>query len=306
MKSMDMKTLFTIALQHQKVKYGDIYQLLNVIDFSSLKSITDLKESIESIGRLDLFPAELSWNYALELEDKNNQHDVRSFSIISNGYPKHLREIDNPPLVLHVRGNVKLLQDVRGISVVGARKTSEAGLIIAHRIAKEAVEKGWVVVSGLALGIDASAHKGALSVGVEGSTVAVLAHGLEAAKPASNKKLGAQILENGGAWVSEHAIGVPARPPQFVQRNRIQLGLSVGSIIVEAEEKSGSITQARFCLQQKRPLFAVVPENIENPLKLVCSGTSMLVKEMGANPLRTKSDYPEMFEKFNRQKSIMV
>jgi DNA processing protein len=305
MKSMDMKTLFSIALQYQKVNYNDIKQILNVISFGELSSVVELKKAVEDIGRSELYPKELSWNYALDLDDKNQKYQVRSFSIVSNGYPNHLKAIDNPPLVLHVRGNVNLLQEIRGVAIVGARKTSKAGLIIANRIAKEAVDKGWVVVSGLALGIDASAHAGALSTGKEGATVAVLAHGLEKAKPVSNQVLGGEILENGGAWVSEHAIGVPARPAQFVQRNRIQLGLSVGSIIVEAEEKSGSITQAKFCLQQKRPLFAVVPEKPENTLGLVCTGTKMLVDKMGANPLRSKDDYPAMFERFTKQKAFM-
>jgi len=306
MKTMDMKTSFAIALQYQKVKYNDIYQLLNIIDFSRLTCMSDLKKAIENIGRLDLYPVEKSWNYVLDLDDKNKKHGVLSFSIVSKGYPNHLKTINNPPLVLHIRGNVALLQDIRGIAVVGARKTSDAGLIIANRIAKKALENGWIVVSGLALGIDASAHEGALSVGKKGGTVAVLAHGLEKAKPFANEMLGNDILENGGAWVSEHAIGVPALPAQFVQRNRIQLGLSVGSIIIEAEERSGSITHAKFCLQQKRPLFAVVPETSENTLNLICSGTKMLVDVMGANPLRTKNDYPDMFSRFKKQKAFMA
>lgn len=306
MKSMDMKTLFALALQKQKVKYKDIIQLLDTIDFSSLSTMSDLRNAIERIGKIDLYPTEQSWNHALDIEEKNKKYNIRSFSIISKGYPHHLKAINNPPAVLHVRGNVNLLQRNKAIAIVGARKTSKAGLIIASRISKEAVDQGWVVVSGLALGIDAAAHNGALSTNQNGTTIAVLAHGLEKAKPKGNEKLGEQILEKEGAWVSEHSIGTPATPPQFVQRNRIQLGLSVGSIIVEAEKKSGSMTQARFCLEQKRPLYAVVPETDENTLQLVCSGTHMLVNDMGATPLRSKNDYPAMFERFTKQQAFMV
>lgn len=302
---MDIQTLFALALQDSRVKANEISQLLQVVDFSGVTSITDLRLSLESIGRVDLLPTEKSWNYALNIDEQNVKHEIKSFSIVSEGYPKHLKAIDNAPNVLHVRGSVDILQDIKGIAVVGSRKISKAGAVIAHRIALQAVERDWIVVSGLALGVDAEAHKGALAAGKRGATVAVLAHGLEKAKPVSNAKLGHDILDNGGAWVSEHPVGTPARPPQFVARNRIQLGLSVGSIIIEAEEKSGSITQAKFCLQQKRPLYAVIPETIDNPFGMVCSGTLMLVHKMGANPLRNKGDYPEMFDRFERQKILM-
>ncbi len=305
MKSMDIKTLFALALQSSKVKANEINQLLHVIDFSGVASMTDLRLAVESIGRIDLFPDEKAWNYALNVDEQNTFYSIKSYSIVSDGYPKHLKAIDNAPNVLHVRGSLDILQDINGVAVVGARKISKAGTVIAHRIASQAVERGWVVVSGLALGVDAAAHKGALSAGKSGATIAVLAHGLEKAKPTTNAALGDDILANGGAWVSEHAVGTPARPAQFVARNRIQLGLSVGSIIVEAEEQSGSITQAKFCLQQKRPLFAVVPETPENRLGLVCTGTQMLVDRLGANPIRNRGDYPAMFERFERQKTLM-
>ncbi|EJG0642336.1 DNA-processing protein DprA [Vibrio alginolyticus] len=302
---MDIQTLFALALQDSKVKANEVTQLLQVVDFSGVTSITDLRLSLESIGRLDLLPTEKSWNYALNIDEQNKKYGIQSFSISSEGYPKHLKAIDNAPNVLHVRGDIEVLQNIKGIAVVGSRKISKAGAVIAHRIALQAVERDWVVVSGLALGVDAKAHRGALAGGKRGATIAVLAHGLEKAKPVANAKLGQEILDNGGAWVSEHPVGTPARPPQFVARNRIQLGLSVGSIIIEAEEKSGSITQAKFCLQQKRPLYAVIPESQANPFGMVCSGTLMLVNKMGANPLRNKNDYPEMFERFERQKVLM-
>lgn len=305
MKSMDIQSLFALALQANKVKSNEIIQLLHVLDFSGVTSITDLRLALESINRLDLFPTEKSWNFALNIDEQNIKHQIKSFSIVSDGYPKHLKVIDDAPIVLHVRGSVDILQDIKGVAIVGSRKISKAGAVIAHRIASQAVERDWIVVSGLALGVDAEAHRGALSSGKRAATVAVLAHGLEVAKPSSNARLGQEILDNGGAWVSEHPVGTPARPPYFVARNRIQLGLSVGSIIVEAEEKSGSITQAKFCLKQKRPLYAVVPETLDNPFGLVCSGTLMLVNKLGANPLKNKYEYSDMFDRFERQKLLM-
>lgn len=304
-RTMDFKTLFALALQDSGVKPLDIISTLSKVDFTVIKSISDLRNYLSDSTPVDSFPSEKSWNYAVNIDEQNAKYGIKSFSIISKGYPNHLKAIDNPPAVLHVRGSVEVLQDIKGVAIVGSRKTSNAGLVIAQRIASHAVSQGWIVVSGLALGIDAAAHSGALSVGSTGSTVAVLAHGLEKAKPVSNKTIGDAILDNGGAWVSEHPVGAPAKPAQFVSRNRIQLGLSVGSIIVEAEEKSGSITQARFCIQQNRPLFAVVPETLENKLGLVCTGTQMLVSKMGANPIKSKNDYQFMFERFERQQRMM-
>lgn len=305
MKSMDIQTLFALSLESSKVRVNEITQLLKVIDFSVVKSITDLRFAVESINRLDLFPIEQSWNFALNMDEQNFKIGIKSFSIVSDGYPNHLKAIDNAPNVIHVRGSINILKDINGVAIVGSRKVSHTGAVIAFRIALQAIERNWVVVSGLALGIDAEAHKGALSGGKRNATIAVLAHGLEVAKPLSNSKLAQDILDNGGAWVSEYPIGTPVRPYQFVARNRIQVGLSVGSIIVEAEEKSGSITQAKFCLKQNRPLYAVIPETSDNPRCMVSSGTLMLVNKMGANPLKNKDDYPEMFDRFERQRILM-
>ncbi len=106
--------------------------------------------------------------------------------------------------------------------------------------------------------------------------------------------------------MSEHPIGTPAKPNHFVPRNRIQLGLSAGSIIVEAEPKSGTITQAMFCIKQQRPLFVVLPHRENNPLGLVCSGTTMLMEEHDAIPIRTKGDYIRLSSRLEKQKNLLL
>ena len=110
----------------------------------------------------------------------------------------------------------------------------------------------------------------------------------------------------GGAWVSEHSIGIPAKKHHFVPRNRIQIGLSAGSIIVEAAIKSGSLSQARFCVGQNRPLFAVVPQTSANPHHLNCEGTLHMVKELGAIPIRSKDDYPKLIEVLEKERKIII
>lgn len=203
-------------------------------------------------------------------------------------YPDYLLKIADAPPVLYVRGNVSVLNECPGVAIVGTRKASANGIVIAERISSYFADKGWTIVSGLALGIDAAAHRGALAV--QGKTIAVLAHGLKNASPRTNAHLGSEILENGGAWVSEYPIDVTARPEQFILRNRIQIGLSAGSIIVEGEERSGTMTQAEFCLQNKRKLFAVLPASADK-LKLVSAGPTILVNKRGATVLRSKDDY---------------
>lgn len=306
MNYFDLPTIHALALQAVKGNTAKaIREAVSYIPYEKLQGIGDLKAMLTSTGNELFFPDEKAWNIANDILDRSHAMDIHCLSIASPNYPKYLRAIDDAPNVLHLRGNLEILNNLPGVAVVGSRKTSEKGEIIAQRIASFLVEHNWVVVSGLALGIDAAAHTGSLSVGKPMSTIAVLAHGLETAKPAKNRKLGEEILDNGGIWVSEHPIGTPANRHHFVPRNRIQLGLSVGSVIVEAEEKSGSISQAKFCVKQKRPLFAVVPHAENNPLGLVCAGTELLVRELGAYPLKTKDDYPIMCERLKRQFDLM-
>jgi DNA processing protein len=306
MRIQELTALHALALQSSKeIKPAALRSVLLNIPYLKIGSIEELKNYLESNNKIHLFPKDNDWNNALSILEKNKKFGIESLSIASNEYPKYLRDIDDAPPVLHIRGNKDCLNRLPGVAVVGARKITSNGKKITTRIASFLAERNWCIVSGLALGIDAAAHEAALSTNIPASTIAVLAHGLEAAKPATNKKLAENILNAGGLWVSEYPIGTPAKPHQFVARNRIQIGLSVGSIIVEADIQSGSITQAKFCLKQNRPLYAVVPHDKENSLNLLCAGTLMLVNELSANPLSTKEDYPLMLEKFERQQSIM-
>jgi len=206
-------------------------------------------------------------------------------------YPAWLASIMAPPPKIWVKGNIDLLLTPPGVSIVGSRDCSKAGLEIARRLSAHITQLNLPVVSGLALGIDAAAHQGCIDAG--GKTIAVLASGLHEATPKSNSKLGAQILETGGLWVSEHPPGTPARRQNFVPRNRIQVGLSRCSIVVESSEKSGTTTHAKFCVDEKHPLFAVLPQQ-GNPLNLNYLGPQMLHNTMGAIPITSKNDYIHM------------
>ncbi len=169
-------------------------------------------------------------------------------------YPANLREIADPPPYLFIQGHLSP-GEKHYLAVVGARAASDAGRHMARRLGLELAAKGFIVVSGLARGIDTEAHQGALDAG--GRTVAVLGCGIDVIYPAENRKLAQEIVEGGGALISELPIGTPPIAENFPGRNRILSGLSLGVVVVEAAERSGSLITARMALDQNRQVFAV-------------------------------------------------
>lgn len=247
---------------------------------------------------------EQDWGEAKRAYDQNNSLGIELIGINDKKYPRYLKTIKDAPPILFIKGNTDIFRHLPGIAIVGARSASKNGLEIARRLSQYCVENNWVVVSGLALGIDAAAHQGALDS--NGKTIAVLASGLDKASPQQNAGLADRILENNGAWVSEHSIGVPPKKYHFVPRNRIQIGLSVGSIIVEAQLKSGSFSQANFCVRENRALFAVIPENSTNNLRLNSDGTLEMVNSLGALPIKSRNDYSKMLQVLSDKRSLLI
>ncbi|MQX52304.1 DNA-processing protein DprA [Alcanivorax sediminis] len=206
-------------------------------------------------------------------------------------YPELLSKIADPPGVLAVRGDVRVLSEP-SLAIVGARNASADGLDNSRRFARQLAAAGFVVTSGLALGVDAAAHRGALATG---RTVAVLGSGPDRLYPPRNASLANQIADEGGAVVSEFAPGSPPLPSQFPQRNRIISGLSLGTIVVEAAIRSGSLITARTALSQGREVFAI-PGSIHNPLS---KGCHHLLRD-GATWLESMEDIFDAFGDFRR------
>lgn len=186
-------------------------------------------------------------------------------------YPPLLKQIADPPLVLYVWGDVKVLSRL-AVAMVGARRPSAYGSSVAHRLARELAERQLVIVSGLARGIDSACHRGALEA--KGKTVAVLGSGLDVVYPREHKKLAEQVAAS-GAVISEFPPGTAPTPENFPIRNRIISGLSLGTVIVEAAEYSGSLITARLALEQDREVFAV-PGNITSAQSF---GPNHLIKQ---------------------------
>jgi len=182
-------------------------------------------------------------------------------------YPERLRQIAPAPLVLFCRGDPNVLSFANLIAVVGSRNPSPSGRENAKQFSRQLSAGGFVVVSGLAVGIDSAAHMGSLAAGKPG--VAVLAHGLDRIYPNCNKTLAKELLDQGGVLVSEMGLGVAPIPGFFPRRNRIISGLSLGVVVVEAAKRSGALNTARHALEQGREVFAV-PGAIHNPLAKGC------------------------------------
>lgn len=175
----------------------------------------------------------------------------------SYDYPPLLKQIPDAPLVLYLRGDVKLLSQY-AVSMVGSRRSSAYGSSVAHRLAHDLAQRQLVIVSGLARGIDSASHRGALEA--KGKTLAVLGSGIDVVYPRENRKLAEEICKS-GAVISEFPLGTGPHPENFPIRNRIISGLSLGVIVVEAAEYSGSLITARLALEQNREVYAV-PGNI--------------------------------------------
>jgi DNA processing protein len=209
--------------------------------------------------------------------------DVREVGIADAEYPPLLREIPGAPLKLYAAG--RALEPAPMVSVVGTRRASRYGVEVAAWLARGLAEAGLVVVSGMALGVDAAAHRGALEGG--GTTVAVLGSGLDVCYPLANAGLRAAILER-GTLLSEHAAGVRPRPWHFPVRNRIIAGMSLGTVIVEARETGGALITARLSSEAGREVFAVPgPVNADGSL-----GTHALVRD-GARLVTCAADVLE-------------
>ncbi len=223
-------------------------------------------------------------------------------TLADDDYPQRLLEIADPPAILYLKGRRELLRatDEKGIAIVGSRNATPGGIQNAESFARALSQAGMTVVSGMALGIDAAAHRGGLEGA--GSTIAVVGTGLDLVYPARNKALAHELAQR-GLIVSEFALGTPALANNFPRRNRIISGMSRGVLVVEAALASGSLITARQAGEQGRDVFAI-PGSIHSPLskgchylikqgaKLVDDANDILSELDLASPAATKSTVP--------------
>lgn len=223
----------------------------------------------------------LDLDYGRQIIEWADKNGYKILTLIDQGYPACLRELYDPPPFLFLKGALTA-DDSRAIAMVGSRIATEYGRSMAMQIAGAMARHGVTVISGMALGIDATSHRGALAAG--GRTIAVLGSGIDVIYPRENKKLYEQIAEE-GAVLSEFFPGVDPSPGHFPRRNRIIAGLSRGVVVIEAGAKSGALLTADLALAYGKELFAV-PGNVSSRMS---AGANELLKS-GANILTSPDD----------------
>ena len=216
-----------------------------------------------------------------QLMEKLNQENIKATTVDCANYPKLLLEIYNPPQILYYKGKLKGGNEL-SLAVVGSRKHTSYGKRATEDITKELTRNNLIIVSGLALGIDAIAHSAVVEA--RGKTIAVLGSGAdkESIYPSSNRYLAEKIVESGGAVISEFPLGTQPLRHHFPQRNRIIAGISLGTLVIEAGEKSGALITANCALEQNRDVFAmpgsIYSEASKGPNKLIQLGAKSITK----------------------------
>jgi len=245
-------------------------------------SLTELEATgIQAVSAQSLATGK-SAELAREESAKATDAGVAVVTMDDPSYPPRLKEIYDPPLILYVRGNLEILTKP-GIAMVGTRHPTPYGSGMAERLACDLAAQGLVIISGMARGVDTASHRGAITA--KGKTLAVFGTGVDVIYPKENSRLSEQILALGGALISEFSLGTFAAPQNFPIRNRILSGMSIGVLVVEAAEYSGTRITARCALEQNRDVFAV-PGNVTNKNSW---GPNTLIKQ-GAKLVATWED----------------
>ncbi|MBI2011604.1 DNA-protecting protein DprA [Candidatus Daviesbacteria bacterium] len=219
--------------------------------------------------------------------EKVIEKDIKILTIFDENYPKLLKQIYDPPIVLYYKGNF-IFDEEKTIAVVGTRKVSSYGKLVTEKFTRELVEAGFSIVSGLAKGVDTLAHK--TTVFNKGKTVAILGSGIDYIFPSENSKLALEIIENNGIILSEFPPKYPPLPGNFPSRNRIIAGLSLAVLVTEASGDSGSLITAHLAIEYGREVFAV-PGPITSKLSI---GPAKLIKEGAKLVYETKDILEEL------------
>lgn len=264
-----------------KQKFGDLEAAWHKIDLNFLMQLGFELEKSERVlkirERLDFY----------QLADQLKKFNTSILCVDDKEYPSCLKAIKTPPVFLFIRGIMPPLH--KAIGVVGTRKITDYGRILTEKFVSDLTRNDFVIISGLALGVDARAHE--ITLKNNGITIAVLGSGVDQIYPINNYNLSERIIRTGGAVISEYPFGTPAQKHHFPMRNRIIAGLSKGVLIVEGGVKSGALITARYALEEGREVFAI-PNNIT---KVGLSGTNHLIRRSEAKLVENVEHILESF-----------
>lgn len=268
-----------------KKLYDSDNEFLFKLFTSELGNFKDKLTSLE-IEKIEYLKTEIKKLNLDKIKRSLDELGVTFLPISCQKYPAKLKELGDPPVGLFCRGNLELFRCPKAVAIVGTRDATNYGINISKKIASLLSSQGIVVISGLAAGIDTSAHLGSLE---SGKTIAVLGTGIDIVFPVSNEKLYQEILDKKGLIISEYPPGSPGVPWNFPQRNRIISVLSDAVVVIEGNIQSGALITARFAIKQGRHLFAL-PGPIDAPTS---NGPNLLIKSKAAELLTSVDDILE-------------
>lgn len=284
-EGMGVKTLKRLYLNFPNLTQANLYA-----DVESLSKIIRNSSILQKV----LDEKYLNWKIA-DAEKQISLHTSKGIQVIdiaSEYYPKFLRFIDDPPTILFCKGNIELLKDDKKIAVIGTRNPTETGLKVAMKISAQFCKREFIIVSGLATGIDTAGHMGALRA--NGKTIAVLAGSLDKIYPKENTYIANEIINKNGLLISETPLGGKTYRNSFVKRDRIQSGLSLGVCPVQTPLKSGTQHTIKFAQDQKRLLFC--PEPLENYEVEATQGVYYLLENNLASIISNENDYEKIIK----------
>jgi len=260
----------------------------------------------ERILTHDFLPFEIedAWNKAQKMLWDCESAAVKPVSYQNAHYPPRLKNTIDFPVMLFVRGSTDAINSSLSIAVIGTREPTEYGLRAAMRLGELLTQNGAVIVSGLARGCDTEAHKGCLAA--NGQTVAVLAHGVDHIYPKENKNLADDIVSTGGCLVSEYPIGTKPMRNYFVERDRIQAGLSDGVMLIESDIKGGSMHTVKYALDYLRPVAALTGHPQQYLQSPKVEGNEFLIHKNKAIPFASKEDLPRFLSMVTRGANVAV
>lgn len=284
-----------------KIGRKTAFKLFDKLTYS-ITSDEDLIDFIEENSSIIKLPEYSKINYAdafLKAErtlDESQKEEITIVSYYDKFYPKLLKKISDPPLILNMKGDYKKINEMDAVAVIGTRDPSDYGFKVGIRLGEIFGENGLNVVSGLAIGCDTAGHKGCLNK--NGFTTAVFAHGLDTVYPKENRGLAKDILESGGVLLSEYPIKQRAQPSYFVERDRIQAGLSKAVVVVETDIKGGTMHTVKFAASNHRIVAALNhdPKHLEHPKT---KGNQYLINNKTAIPISDPITIDNLIRKIN-------
>jgi DNA processing protein len=287
-----------------------VSSIINNANFTP-SSLKELLEVITFTNKLnskvkvpDFQDLENAYQNASREIEKCNKLGIKIIGNRDEDFPKRLNFIPNPPVLIYVKGDIRCLKSDLSVAIIGTREPSEYGKICGKLFGQKFANRGLAVISGLAKGIDTYGHQGCIEA--KGATIAVLAQGLDTpVYPKENRLLAEEIISTGGCLVSEYGLGVRGRPNYFVERDRIQSGLSAGVAVIETDIKGGTMHTVKYCLEQEKPLGCLnhPPKFLVDNIK--ARGNQLLINSNQAIPLFSEGDIDLFISKMTKLSGIL-